>query len=100
MNQQITKDDFQQELDTIRSKEHKWQTGAKARKALRQWCYYIYWDALKRGVIFRSVKCERCGNKQSKGLGGLDGHHASYYEPINVEWLCRMCHRQHHLSTD
>ena len=36
--------------------------------------------------------CERCGNKN-----GLR-HHDDYSKPMQIRWLCRSCHDQHHLS--
>ena len=96
MNQRITNQEFINDLAAIRAKDSRWITGPKAYKTIRQWCYYLFWDALEQGIITRPKKCERCGHGQHRGL---DGHHASYYEPIKVEWLCRKCHRKHHLAT-
>jgi hypothetical protein len=43
------------------------------------------------GLVAKSQSCERCGGSDS-----LDGHHADYAKPFDVEWLCHW----HHLAAD
>lgn len=45
--------------------------------------------ALKEGRVTRKA-CEVCGNPKT------DGHHDDYSRPLDVRWLCRTHHRQHH----
>jgi hypothetical protein len=40
--------------------------------------------------------CEVCGTT----AGRIDGHHDDYTKPLEVRWLCRMHHRQHHARVD
>ena len=63
-------------------------------KTLRKHSYYLFWDALKRGIIKRATDCEHCGGKTNGRE--LDGHHDDYYQPLDVIWLCRRCHKKHH----
>ena len=35
--------------------------------------------------------CEMCGTDKS-----IEGHHPDYSEPLNVIWVCSVCHRQFH----
>ena len=46
--------------------------------------------AIKSGRMTRQP-CESCGNPRA------DGHHDDYSKPLDVRWLCRSCHRQHHV---
>ena len=39
----------------------------------------------------RRHMCEDC-DKEVR----LDAHHDDYYKPMDVRWLCRSCHREHH----
>ena len=54
--------------------------------------------ALRRAVCSRRIKkpehCERCGKLTPQRR--LHGHHADYARPLDVEWLCPMCHSMEH----
>lgn len=45
--------------------------------------------ALQRGDI-KKKKCEQCGNKDS------NAHHEDYNKPLDVIWLCGLCHGKAH----
>ena len=45
--------------------------------------------AIRDGSLIRQP-CERCGHPKT------DGHHEDYSKPLDVIWLCRRCHLQHH----
>lgn len=47
----------------------------------------IYNGSLKR------QPCEVCGAKHD-----IDAHHDDYSKPLEVRWLCRSHHRQHHIA--
>lgn len=49
------------------------------------------YQAVARGELARPSACERCGEPRR-----LDGHHTDYSRPLDVEWLCRACHRKEH----
>lgn len=46
--------------------------------------------ALSSGELVRQP-CEICGEK-------ADAHHDDYNKPLDVRWLCRSHHKQHHLT--
>lgn len=48
-------------------------------------------NAIKRKKISRPDKCEKC-NRISK----VQGHHDDYTKPLEVIWLCIMCHAGKH----
>ena len=48
-------------------------------------------NAVKRGKLTRKP-CEVCGDSRT------DAHHDDYSKPLAVRWLCRMHHRQHHVT--
>jgi hypothetical protein len=41
-----------------------------------------------RGTLIRPTKCERCGIECKP-----EAHHHDYAKPLDVEWLCKPCHR-------
>ena len=45
--------------------------------------------ALKRGELVRPEQCQRCGVHCK-----AEGAHLDYGKPLDVEWLCRNCHRE------
>lgn len=47
--------------------------------------------AVKAGRIARPSHCPQCGNDKH-----VEAHHDDYTKPLDVEWLCRKCHRKHH----
>jgi hypothetical protein len=52
-----------------------------------------YWAA-EAGLIHRPDRCERCG--QTPPPNRLHGHHPDYSRPLNVVWLCSLCHAREH----
>lgn len=54
--------------------------------------YTVYRRALDRGDLVRPAQCEQCGGTS----GGVQGHHCDYAKPLDVMWLCRLCHLKWH----
>jgi hypothetical protein len=59
--------------------------------------------AIKAGVLVRPDACQRCGESlrmiQRNGCApaaSIDCHHRNYDDYLDVEWLCRPCHRGRH----
>jgi ribosomal protein S27AE len=48
-------------------------------------------DALRSGRLVRPDFCSRCG-----AVGSVQGHHADYDRPMDVEWVCLDCHIEEH----
>lgn len=47
--------------------------------------------ALEKGLLVRPDSCSRCGV-----VCKVIAHHADYFKPLEVEWICRRCHRYQH----
>lgn len=55
----------------------------------------IGWEvyrAVEDGRLVKPEKCERCGRPSPN----LQAHHEDYSRPLDVEWVCEPCHKQHH----
>lgn len=50
-------------------------------------------NAVYRGRLTKPEACERCGI-----VGLLHGHHTDYSRPLDVQWLCPLCHKGAHLD--
>jgi hypothetical protein len=50
----------------------------------------IVGNAIRRGDLIRCA-CERCGK-----VDGSHAHHEDYSKPLNVVWLCSICHAARH----
>lgn len=46
---------------------------------------------IRAGNIERPNMCSKCGKECVP-----DGHHENYSKPLEVVWLCRQCHIEHH----
>lgn len=51
----------------------------------------ITWKKIHDGELIK-LPCEICGNIK------VEAHHDDYYRPLDVRWLCRKHHREHHLK--
>ncbi len=47
-------------------------------------------NAVRDGRLQRKTECERCGVSGIR----LEKHHADYSKPLEVEFLCRLCHKK------
>lgn len=80
----------------LRSKE----LSAKARERYNS--DPLYWKKVRaRGMVNAHISrgklarkpCENCGNEKSQA------HHHDYDKPLDVHWLCVVCHTKEHLVT-
>jgi hypothetical protein len=61
--------------------------------------YNILHNALRRGDIIRPESCTKCGVNPGRGRDGrslLHAHHRDHLKPLEVEWLCCVCHGKEH----
>jgi transposase-like protein len=47
--------------------------------------------AVRLGGIAKPATCEKCGSDKY-----IEAHHPDYGKPLDVRWLCRVCHRALH----
>lgn len=79
--------------------KHRIENGVKYTKQYRQKYSKRYKatnivnNALRDGKIKRRKCCELCG-KLTKTIA----HHKNYLQPLQVVWLCYVCHKQIHLK--
>jgi len=57
--------------------------------------YGILHYSLRTGKIQKPYKCQRCGTIPKPRIDGrsrLQAHHHDYSKPLDVKWLCSLCH--------
>jgi|6_EtaG_2_1085325.scaffolds.fasta_scaffold10801_8 hypothetical protein len=52
--------------------------------------HYAVSNAVRDGRLDRPNRCSRCNEK-----GRIEGHHEDYSKPLEVIWLCTLCHRRY-----
>lgn len=60
----------------------KWRARAKLRYAV------------KIGEVQKPENCERCGISREDRR--MEAHHPDYSKPLDVRWLCQLCHKLTH----
>lgn len=56
--------------------------------------YSVYRHAIKTGVLVKPDACGDCGKVLPSKK--IQGHHADYTKPLQVEWVCAKCHGLRH----
>jgi len=46
--------------------------------------------AKQKGILIKPKYCAMCGIETSE----LEAHHDDYSKPLEVQWICRKCHRK------
>lgn len=54
--------------------------------------HVILGNAIKSGRVTKPCECQECGNSNGK----IHGHHHDYAFPLDVKWVCPMCHTKIH----
>lgn len=49
-------------------------------------------NAVRDGKVKKSKRCQTCKNNSSR----LFGHHFDYSKPLEVIWVCQICHKKIH----
>jgi len=87
-----------QEYDRQRAKEPTRKAllaaGSERRKADHPEKYranYAVGNAVRDGRLDKPDRCSRCNEKGRR----IEGHHEDYSKPLEVIWLCTLCHRRH-----
>ena len=80
----------QRHPDRVKKTARSWVERHRDR-ALAQWTVQ---RAVRRGLLTRPDTCSQCG---ASGL--IEGSHDDYSKPLDVQWLCVLCHRRKDAST-
>ena len=69
----------------------RWKSNARLRAPERTEARRIMYNALRTGKLKRPSECEGCSMTVP-----VQGHHYDYKKPLDVHWLCRLCHQAEH----
>ena len=92
------RDDSVREYDRRRYQENperrrKNRAACKERYAadpIRAKARYSLNNAVRDGRIDKPDRCSRCNSKERR----IEAHHEDYTKPLEVIWLCSLCHRR------
>lgn len=77
--------------DKKRISDNRAHAARRKRDADRVRARAAVYRAVQSGRLTRPGVCEVCG-----GTDRIHGHHADYSRPLDVEWLCWVCHHRVH----
>jgi hypothetical protein len=72
---------------------------ASAHRDGRIWAQSTLWRAIRSGRFQRVDHCESCGvipRPYKNGRSAIHAHHCDYNKPLDVMWLCNICHHEWH----
>lgn len=112
--QKIVNDAYRDRLGVILKERYRtWRDNHREQfnEALRRWAKrnagrYPYQNTIqvqarraiawrvRDGYLVKPTQCSRCGRKP--GSRKLHAHHKDYRKPLQVEWLCSLCHGKEH----
>ena len=83
-----SEDDSKPNITTTIRQRSKQSPQAKwtEKNPLKRWAHLATASAIKRGLLVRRP-CENCGS------GPTDAHHPDHRLPLQVQFLCRRCHK-------
>lgn len=68
----------------------KWITNNPEKRAAQ----VILCNAVRDGRVIKPLKCSKCDKFTTSRR--LHAHHHDYTKPVDVTWLCAMCHSEEH----
>ena len=74
-----------------KAKVLQYQQRRRARDPMKDRARYTFRNAIRDGIVVPPIACSRC---RATGVQ-IQGHHTDYSKPLDVEWLCFLCHREH-----
>ena len=80
---------YHQRISTPDGREAMWKNIQKNESKIARKAYIIVETAIRHGKL-KSEPCCRCGAKKTHA------HHENYLEPLNIIWLCTICHGERH----
>lgn len=85
--------------DAARARKRRWSE--KNRDPYKNAARLVVRRAIVSGVISRPQKCSNCGEEKKRrdGVTAIQAHHHKGYDnPLEVVWLCSLCHTHEHRS--
>lgn len=64
----------------------------RSRNPIKWAAHILVNNKVKNGTLVKADSCEDCGTTDLR----LHGHHDDYAKPLEVRWLCPVCHKAWH----
>ena len=88
-----SKIDYYREYDRSRPRRGSAEVTRKYRSEnpVKYYAHCLVNNLVRVGKMVKSSKCECCGDSTR-----VEGHHDDYAKPLEVRWLCAVCHKKWH----
>lgn len=77
--------------DSVRERNKEYQRQYAQQRADAVAAHMAVRAALRTGDLVKPLACQRCGQ-----AGRLHSHHNDYSKPLEVAWVCPLCHKAIH----
>jgi len=74
--------------ESIKKAKNKWSNA----NPIKRGANVMVGNAIRDGSMEKGIYCESCGSSPNR----IHGHHDDYAYPLDVRWLCPMCHKIWH----
>jgi len=88
---EINKRCYRKRISTPEGRAAEWAKKQTYINSTKKAANTIVSNAIRDGKITKPLSCSICHEECSP-----EAHHEDYYAPLDIKWLCKLCHGQRH----
>lgn len=82
-------------LENERRKQREYYHKNREKLLPKHYAHKLVLYAIKLGMMQKQKECQKCRNNIR-----VEAHHEDYAKPLEVQWLCKVCHVARHKELD